>query len=239
MRQAAWLLLILGGLVHVSQSRAQSNSPDSSPHQEFTRLIAHWHEYDHPEYLNFVSEAQPEVVQIGNYGAHFYSLVHTPSYKGYPSHFPVQGINECGAWFEERNRQIHARGGKVVGHFNVEFLVGDPESPNGPTGFFKFYNELWDEKELGPKPVADPMLLLERGKDGQPIGQKGYEIGKMREYWACLRNPHWQAVMKAWVKRGIDRGVDGYVANYFYRHDCHCEHCQKSFRSYLASPPPR
>lgn len=218
----ALLLLVAGGL------SAQE------PRPEFTRLIAHWHEYDHPEYLPFVDEAQPEIVQIGNYGAHFYSLVHTPSYKGYPSHFPVRGIDECGAWFEERNRELHKRGAKVIGHFNVEFLVGDPESPDGPTGFFKFYNELWDEKELGPKPIADPMLLLERGKDGQPIGQKGYEIGKMREYWACLRNPHWQAVMKAWVKRGIDRGVDGYVANYFYRHDCHCEHCQKSFRSYLS-----
>lgn len=205
-----------------------------APRAEFTRLIAHWHEYDHPQYLPFVDEAQPEIVQIGNYGAHFYSLVHTPVYKGYPSHFPVRGINECGAWFEERNRELHKRGAKVIGHFNVEFLVGDPESPDGPTGFFKFYNELWDEKELGPKPIADPLQLLERGKDGQPIGQKGYEIGKMREYWACLRNPHWQAVMKAWVKRGIDRGVDGYIANYFYRHDCHCEHCQKSFRSYLA-----
>jgi hypothetical protein len=160
--------------------------------------------------------------------------VHTPVYKGYPHHFPVRGISEGGAWFDEKNRELHKRGAKVIGHFNVEFLVGDPESPDGPTGFFKFYNELWDEKELGPKPIADPLQLLERGKDGTPIGQKGYEIGKMREYWACLRNPHWQAVLRAWVKRGIDRGVDGYVANYFYRHDCHCEHCQKSFRSYLA-----
>lgn len=212
---------------------ASGSFAQETPRPEFTRLIAHWHEYDHPQYLPFVDEAQPEIVQIGNYGAHFYSLVHTPVYKGYPSHFPVRGINECGAWFEERNRELQKRGAKVIGHFNVEFLVGDPESPDGPTGFFKFYNEMWDEKEFGPKPIADPLQLLERGKDGQPIGQKGYEIGKMREYWACLRNPHWQAVMKAWVKRGIERGIDGYVANYFYRHDCHCEHCQKSFRSYL------
>jgi len=235
MRIVALVLLLVGGLLSTARTACVAQEVvDQSPRHEFTRMIAHWAEYGHPEYLNFVDEAQPEVVQLGNYGAHFYSLVHTPSYKGYPSHFPVQGINECGAWFEEKNQQLHKRGAKVVGHFNVEFLVGDPESPNGPTGFFKFYNELWDEKELGPKPIADPMLLLERGKDGQPIGQKGYEIGKMREYWACLRNPYWQAVMKAWVKRGIDRGVDGYIANYFYRHDCHCEHCQKSFRSYLA-----
>jgi hypothetical protein len=205
-----------------------------APRVEFTRLIAHWHQYDHADYLPFVEESQPQIVQLGEYGAHFYSLVHTPVYKGYPHHFPVQGIEEGGAWFTERNRELHKRGCKVIGHFNVEFLVGDPESPNGPTGFFKFYNELWDEKMLGPKPVADPLQLLERGKDGVPIGQKGYEIGRMREYWACLRNPHWQAVLKAWVKRGIEQGVDGYIANYFYRHDCHCEHCQKSFRTYLA-----
>ena len=31
----------------------------------------------------------------------------------------------------------------------------------------------------------------------------------MREYWACLNNPHWRAVLKAWVKVGIERGVDG------------------------------
>lgn len=204
------------------------------PRAEFNRLIAHWHEYDHPEYLKFVDEAQPQIVQLGEYGAHFYSLVHTPSYKGYPLHFPVQGIGDGGAWFEAKNRELHQRGAKVIGHFNVEFLVGDIEGPNGPTGFFKFYKDLWDEKELGPKPVADPTLFLERGRDGQFIGQKGYGIGGMHEYWACLRNPHWQTVLKAWVKRGLDRGVDGYVANYFYRHDCHCEHCQKSFRAYLA-----
>ncbi len=38
----------------------------------------------------------------------------------------------------------------------------------------------------------------------------------------------------AWAKRGIERGVDGYVANYFYRHNCLCEHCQKGFRGYMA-----
>lgn len=39
--------------------------------------------------------------------------------------------------------------------------------------------------------------------------------------------------MKALVKRGIERGVDGYIANYFYRHNCLCEHCQSGFRKYL------
>lgn len=200
---------------------------------EFTRLLAHWAEYNHPDYLPFVLEAEPDVVQLGFYGGHFWSLAHTEAYKGYPAHFPVHGLDECGAWFEEKNKQLHAKNIKVVGHFNVEFLVGDIDGPKGPTGFFKFYRDLWDEKQLGPRPVADPTTMLERGPDGKPIGQDGYGIGGMHEYWACLRNPDWQKVLKAWVKRGIDRGVDGYIANYFYKHNCHCEHCQAEFRAYL------
>jgi hypothetical protein len=210
--------------------------PSASPGQErfeFTRLLAHWAEYNHPDYLPFVLEAEPDVVQLGFYGGHFWSLAHTDAYKGYPAHFPVQGLDECGTWFEDKNKALHAKNIKVVGHFNVEFLVGDIDGPKGPTGFFKFYRDLWDEKQLGPRPVADPTTMLERGPDGKPIGQEGYGIGGMHEYWACLRNPDWQKVLKAWVKRGIDRGVDGYIANYFYKHNCHCEHCQAEFRAYL------
>ncbi|MCE9531770.1 MAG: acetylxylan esterase, partial [Planctomycetes bacterium] len=227
------------------------------PRAEFTRLIAHWAEYADPDYLKFVEEARPEVCQIGFYGGHFYSLAHTPQYAGYPAHFPVRGLNECGSWFEKRNSELHARNAKVVGHFNVTFLVGEPASkekpmsffafyskvrstPGNPVwrdpqprGFFEFYDKLWDEKELGPKPVADPLLLLSRNADGSPMTSKQYSIGQNREYTACLNNPHWRTVLKAWAKRGIERGVDGYIANYFYRHNCLCEHCEKSFRAYL------
>ena len=200
---------------------------------EFTRLIAHWAEYADEDYLKFVEEAHPEICQIGFYGGHFYGLAHTDQFAGYPAHFPVRGLKECGDWFEKRNAAIHKLNSKVVGHFNVSFLVGEPESKDGPRGFFKFYRELWDEKEFGKKPVADPLDLLARNADGTPMASKQYSIGQMREYTACLNNPHWRTVLKAWAKRGIERGVDGYVINYFYRHNCLCEHCQKSFRGYL------
>lgn len=200
---------------------------------EFTRMVAHWAEYARPDYLDFISEARPEIVQVGFYGGHFYSLAHTPFGKGYPAHFPVQGLSECGKWFEDLNVQLHQRKAKVVGHFNIEFLVGDPESPEGPRGFFKFYRDLWDEKELGLRPTADPLDLLERNADGTVRVSTNYSIGKMKEYWGCLNNPHWRGVLKAWTKAGIRRGVDGYVINYFYRHDCVCQHCQKNFRQYL------
>jgi hypothetical protein len=55
----------------------------------------------------------------------------------------------------------------------------------------------------------------------------------MKEYWACLNNPHWRTVLKAWVRHGIGQGLDGFVINYFYRHNCLCGHCQSAFRGYL------
>lgn len=220
------------------------------PRLEFRRMIAHWTDYADPAYLDFVGEAQPEIVQVGFYGAHFWSLAHTPQYKGYPAHFPVRGLDECGAWFQDLNAKLHKKNVKVVGHFNVEFLVGDPAprpgekkveplskgkkaAPEGPSGFFQFYRDHWDEKLLGPRPVKDPLELLERNADGTPIVNNSYSIGGMKEHWGCLNNPNWRKVLKAWVKVGIERGIDGYVSNYYYRHNCLCEHCQAGFRTYL------
>ena len=233
------------GVAAVAATRGLTppGSPAAEPtpgRVEFTRLIAHWAEYADDDYLAFVEDAKPEVCQIGFYGGHFYGLAHTPEYAGYPAHFPVRGLAECGKWFEDRNAAIHARGAKVVGHFNVSFLVGEPEGKDGPRGFFKFYRELWDQKELGPKPTPDPLDLLARNADATPMASKQYSIGRMREFTACLNNPHWRTVLKAWAKRGLARGVDGYVANYFYRHNCLCSHCVKGFRDYLGerfTPP--
>lgn len=222
------LLLSLWFLISARLSAAEP------PRFEFTRMIAHWDAYgDDKNYLSFVDECQPEVAQVGFYGAHFWSLGHTDQYGGYPSHLPVKGLKECGDWFERMNGELHKRNVKAIGHFNVKFLVGDPDSKDGPRGFFKFYRDLWDEKELGPKPVADPHDFLERTADGMYRKDMQYQIGGMAEYWACLNNPHWRQILKAWTRRGIERGVDGYMINYFYRGNCVCEHCQSAFRSYL------
>ena len=202
---------------------------------EFTRLIAHWDKYDHPEYLPFIEAAQPEVVQVGFYGAHFWSLAPTKFGKGYPAHFPKQGLVEQGNWFRDLNAKIHQHNAKVIGHFNMTMLVGDPDGPNGPTGFFHFYRNLWDEKLLGPKPVADPVELLEKDASGQPIVNRSYRIGGMSEHWASLANPHWRTVLKAWVKFAIAQGVDGLIANYFYRHNDLSPSSQDAFKKYLSN----
>src|SRR5437867_3157900 len=65
------------------------------------------------------------------------------------------------------------------------------------------------------------------------IPRTSRSAGGMNAYWACLRNPAWQSVLKAWVRHGVRRGVDGFIVNYFYRHNCLCEHCQTAFRRYM------
>src|SRR5262245_51212774 len=202
---------------------------------EFTRMVAHWSDYADPGYLSFIEEARPEVAQVGFYGAHFWSLADTPFGSGYPAHLPVRGHRECGEWFARLNAELHRRGVKVIGHLNVTLLIGDPESAEGPRGFFRFYRDQWDETLLGPKPVSDPMVLLEKDRNGKPISNQDYGIGGMREYWACLNNPNWRQVLKAWIRFGIGQGADGFIANYLYRHDCHCPYCVKGFRQYLGA----
>lgn len=196
----------------------------------FNTMVAHWTDYADPDYLKFLEEAKPEVAQVGFYGVTFYSLAHTPFGKGYPAHMPVQGTAECAQWFADLNRQIHQRGPRVVGHFNVTFIFGDPQKK---AGFFEWYDKGWDEKALGPKPVADPTEMLQKKLDGSLITTNSYSIGGWPEYHGCLVNPKWRACLKAMMKSAIDRGVDGLIANYYYRRDCMCEYCQASFRDYL------
>jgi hypothetical protein len=235
MRSRLWLILLAAGFALTAGNFDRLTAAEPQRF-EFTRLIAHWAKYNDPGYLPFVEEARPEVAQIGFYGAHFWSLAHTPHGKGYPAHFPVQGYAECRQWFANMNRELHKRNVKVVGHMNVKFLVGDPAGKKGgPSGFFDFYQNRWDEKQLGPKPVANPLDLLEKNRDGKPISSGQYSIGGMKEYWGCLSNPHWRTVLKAWTKHGIAQGLDGFMVNYFYRHDCHCKHCVAGFKKSLSS----
>ena len=198
----------------------------------FNTLVAHWTDYATPEYLDFLGEARPEIAQVGFYGLTFYSLAHTPFYKGYPAHLPVQGTKECGDWFAQLNREVHSRGVKVVGHFNMTFIFGDPAKK---AGFFEWYDKGWNEAEFGPKPCADPTEMLQRDAAGQLVATHSYKIGGWPEYHGCLNNPKWRTCVKAMAKSAIARGVDGLIANYFYRRDCLCEFCVAGFRQHLAT----
>ena len=205
---------------------------------EFNRMLVHWYHFTDPGYLPFVDEVQPQLIQVGFYGCIFWSFAHVPeAVRGaIQGSLPGDGnLKACKQWFKNLNNELHKRGIKVVGHFDVEYHVtGLIDGPQGPRkGFFEFYNELWDEKELGPKPVKDPLELLQRKADGTPFVKhlKGYSPWPL--YAGCMNNPYWRAVLKGFVKQGIGRGVDGFVANYFYREGCMCKWCVQGFKDYL------
>ncbi|MCP5111034.1 MAG: hypothetical protein GY953_09385 [bacterium] len=154
---------------------------------EFTRLVAHWINYVQPGYLEFIEAAEPEIVQVGFYGADFFSLGHLPeTAKGLtgpllPTHAGVvtadgetARLKANGEYFPRLNRQLHERDVKVIGHFDVaKYLLGEPGGEDGPRGgFFRFYRDLWDEEALGPRPVHDPVELLQRKADGSPISSR-------------------------------------------------------------------
>jgi hypothetical protein len=201
-------------------------------------MLVHWRQYIDPGYLAFVEEAQPEVVQAGFYGVDFWALAHVPkSVKGATAatHAVDGDLAASGRFLENLNAELHKRGVKVVGHIDTTYHVtGLIDGPQGPReGFFKFYNELWDEKELGPKPVKDPLALIQRKADGSPYAIKLDGFSPWPIYHGCLNNPDWRKVIKAFVKRGIERGLDGFAINYFYTNGCMCAHCVRGFRDHL------
>jgi hypothetical protein len=198
----------------------------------FNTLVAHWTDYGTPEYLDFIGEAKPEVAQVGFYGVTFYSLAYTKFGKGYPAHLPVEGTKECGEFFRKLNQEVHQRGSKVVGHFNTTFIFGDPDQR---AGFFDWYHNGWDTKTFGSKPTTDPTAMLSVDADGKLITSTSYKIGGWPEYHGCLNNPLWRACLKAMMTDAIARGVDGLIANYYYRRDCMCTHCVGGFRAWLAT----
>lgn len=241
-------LAVLTGCSGAPISSTKESAAGAS-RREFTRMTVHWQEYLRPGYLEFLHDIRPEIVQVGFYGADFWTVAHMPdSAKGlsgplmssHPGVFkatePAERLRRSAEYFENLNQQVKQLGAKVIGHFDVvKYLLGDksrdPANPEG--GFFEFYNKLWDEKELGPKPVANPLELLQKTRDGSPIVHDDEDAKPYGVYFGCLNNRFWRAVLKAWVKCGIGRGVDGFVINYFYRHNCTCEHCQAAFKAYL------
>lgn len=219
---------------------ATNPSAPQAPAQrlEFSRMLVHWSQYIKPGYLPFVDEVQPEVVQVGFYGVDFWALAHVPTArKGRTAAtHAVDGDQKAsGDFLDKLNAQLHQRGIKVIGHIDTTYHVtGLIDGPQGPReGFFHFYNHLWDEKELGPKPVKEPLELIQRKADGSPyfINLEGFSPWPI--YHGCLNNPDWRKVIKAFVKRGIARGVDGFAINYFYTNGCMCRHCQRGFRDHL------
>src|SRR3954453_16035723 len=119
MRKTIAVAILSVVLTACSHSWSQSTAHESSSRLEFSRMLVHWKQYVDPDYLKFVDEVQPEVVQVGFYGVDFWALAHVPkSVKGTTAatHAMDGDLKASGQFLENLNRELHKRGVKVVGH---------------------------------------------------------------------------------------------------------------------------
>ena len=201
---------------------------DNSSNKYFNRYVALLAMVGDPEFVDFLAEARPQVVQMGFYGPQLYALGDTDLGSGYPMRLPVRGIDQVLEWQKDFNQQAHRLGGKVIGHFSMTTTWGDPKEK---TGFFESYADSWPTNLLGPKPVEQIADLVQKSADGQMIVGDRYGFP-----WVvgCSNNPHWRQLHRKMVEIAITEcDVDGFVSLYNYNHGCACEYCNQAFRIYL------
>ena len=133
-------------------------------------------------------------------------------------------------WWRRFLPKAHAHGLRVQGMCSIALTDGDHETG---LGFFDFYDNYWDVDLLGAKPPVKAIDLMQRDVNGEPITDPGGGLSGHRLYFGCPANPHWRTVMKAFVKVGIDLGLDGFAMFLAHRRECACEHCQHAFRDFL------
>ncbi len=194
----------------------------------FNRYVALLSMAGQPEFIDFLAEIRPQVVQMGFYGPQLYALAETDKGGGYPMSLPVRGIREALDWQKEFNRKVHDMGGKVLGHFSMTVAWGEPTTKEG---FFQFYDELWPQDILGEKPVEDVKELLMRLPDGEIHVGDRYGFPRTA---GCNNSPYWREFQKRMVQVAIEEcNVDGFVTLYNYDYGCACEYCNGAFRQYL------
>ena len=194
----------------------------------FNRYVALLAMAGQPEFIDFLAEVRPQIVQMGFYGPQLYALAETDKGGGYPMSLPVQGIRQALAWQKDFNGKVHDLGGKVLGHFSMTVAWGEPTNKEG---FFQFYDEFWSEDILGEKPVEDIKELLMRLPDG------GIHVGDRYGFprtAGCSNSPYWREFQKRMVRIAVEEcDVDGFVTLYNYDYGCACEYCNEAFRQYL------
>ncbi len=223
-----WSAVLIAILAATSAAGAQGPPHEDLPEPNFdfhTFLVTRGHTTD-PKFLAYLDEAKPEIVQVGYYGPMFHGYADTEKATGYPMQLPVRGQFEALDVQQRVNKQIHERGLKVVGHFQMVNVIADWEAQNY---FVDFYNNHWPADLLGQKPHDDIRELLQRDSEGNVITKEHY----VNYVGLCLSSPHAIAMLKAMLKVAIDSGVDGIMSNYNYRWGCVCPYCQQAFKDYL------
>ncbi len=189
--------------------------------------------------MDYVDQIDPEAIQIGFFGPQCYSLIETDRFDTVFGPPPARGTPAALEGWRKIIAEAHRRKRKVIGQFAFTLFWGDEETGSG---LFEYYDQHWNQQKLGPRPgkkLVDMMQVLPTGQAviGPDPGQQRLALsrGDIPNRYGCFNNPDWRALCKAMVKAAIDIGIDGFMTVFNFRYTCHCAHCQKSFREYLAS----
>ncbi|MBI4550815.1 MAG: hypothetical protein HY710_00960 [Candidatus Latescibacteria bacterium] len=192
------------------------------------RILSYWTPYDTDHLVEYIEQLHPQVLQIGHFGPLFFSMCATDQWNYFG--VPVRGMEEGIEWWKGFVADVQQLGIKVVGVFSLCFHFGDHETNEG---WFRFWNDLWDEERLGPRPCDDPLRLLQINEDGTyKYTARGPEI--KNQYCGCLNNPYWIETLKRMVRHAIQEiGLDGFNTVYNYVMGCCCPYCQDGLRTHL------
>ena len=186
--------------------------------------------------LDTLRQVRPQVLHASIFGPELLTGIHTGGQLvGFTPISPkgISTVREYLDWWRKFNAAAHREGIKVQATFNMT-LIWDNQARN--KGWFKYFNDFWEEQLLGPKPVGNPMDLLQRDGLGQPLSAPDTRWQPdFYSYKGCPNNPHWRQLLKQMIKAGIEAGFDGYMVQVLFRDDCLCQYCQQGFRDFLAA----
>ncbi|MCC6585464.1 MAG: hypothetical protein IT168_01985 [Bryobacterales bacterium] len=197
------------------------------PNFDLRTFFVSWGDTTKPQFTRFLDEVKPDLVLAGFYGPMFHGYADNPASTGYMMRLPVPGQREALAAQREVNNQIHARGLKVMAHFQMINVI--QKGGGREDNFAEFWDKYWIDEILGPKPHPDWRELMQRDAAGDPIIRKHY----VDYHGFCLNSPPAMQLLRRMLDIALDAGADGIMSNYNYRWGCVCRHCQDDFKKYL------
>jgi hypothetical protein len=195
-----------------------------------SRIIEHWTLAAASEVVDHVRRARIQLVQMGNFGAEFYSLADDEGTQQSGSGMPLRGAKANLDLAAEVIPQVQQAGAKVSGQLSTTMIFGNHEEGLGLFG--DQWARMWTDDLLGPAPCASADQVCQREPDGS-LSWRTIEGRPHRTYRGCMSNPMWLAALKAMVGKGIEVGLDGFCATHHYESLCHCQYCNEYARAYL------
>ena len=144
----------------------------------FNRHIEYWSLPPAEDVLDHERRARIQVVQMGNFGPDFYSVVEDPEVGRFLAGMPVVGIEPNLALAAELIPQVRDAGARVVGQLSMTLHYGDPESGLGLFG--PVWQQMWTPEILGDAPCAGVAEAA-----AQTDGAPSRRIIEGRPYFTC------------------------------------------------------